>query len=370
MPESRFTVPLQWPLFSLTAVAMIIAILSVILMFEAFPKRPLPKVGFVVLGDIHEPGWNMSNYQGIQRACEEFGLPLLVRDKVPDHTGKCAEAIRELAAEGCSLIILASFSYAKEARQTIADLPKVAFSTISAEVQLRNLTSNFVRMYEGRYLSGIIAGQQTKSGVIGYVGAMPNDEVNRGLNAFTLGVLRANPRAKVIVAWTGSWQDAAKETENARRLVREKGCDVLAYHQDDAAVPDLAEAEGVDFIGYNTMLFGYSEHHLASILCRWDIYYANILRRFLREELNADRINWLGVDRGVVMLSNYSPRVDVETRAVVESARMEFLRNEVVFSGPLKDREGNIRCPSGEVIADDTLLQSMDWQIEGVEILD
>ena len=370
MPDSRFIRPLRWPLFSLTAVAMIIAILAVILMFEAFPKRPQPKVGFITLGDIKEPGWNMSNYQGIERACEEFKLPLLVRDKVPEHGGKCAEAIKDLANEGCQLIILASFGFAREARQTIADLPQIAFSTNSAEVQLRNLTSNFVRMYEGRYLTGIIAGQQTRSGVIGYVGAMPNDEVNRGLNAFTLGVMRSNPRARVIVAWTGAWQDPDKEKENARRLVREKGADVLAYHQDDSAVPDLAEAEGVDFIGFNTPLFGYSEHHLVSILCRWDIYYSDVVRRFLREEHNANRINWLGVDRGVVMLSNYSPRVDVETRAVVESARMEFLRDEVVFSGPLRDREGNVRCPAGEVIADDTLLKSMDWQLEGVEILD
>ncbi|MCR5813593.1 MAG: BMP family ABC transporter substrate-binding protein [Desulfovibrio sp.] len=370
MSDSRFIKPLRWPLFSLTAVAMIIAILSVILMFEAFPKRPQPKVGFIVLGDIKEPGWNMSNYQGIERACEEFNLPLLVRDKVPDHGGKCSEAIHELVNEGCSLIALASFGYAQDAKQTIADLPKVTFLTNSAEVHLRNLMSNFVRMYEGRYLTGIIAGQQTKSGVVGYVAAMPNEEVNRGLNAFTLGVLRANPQARVIVAWTGSWQDPAKETENARRLVREKGADVLAYHQDDAAVPDLAEAEGVDFIGYNVPLFGYSEHHLVSILCRWDIFYSDVLRRFLREELDADRISWLGVDRGVVMLSTYSPRVDVETRAVVEAARMEFLRNEVVFSGPLRDSEGNVRCPAGEVIADDTLLKKMDWQIEGVEILD
>ena len=71
----------------------------------------------------------------------------------------------------------------------------------------KNLSTYFGRIYQIRYLSGIVAGLQTETNEIGYVAAFPIPEVNRGINAFTLGVRSVNPDATVYVSWTNSWND-------------------------------------------------------------------------------------------------------------------------------------------------------------------
>ena len=47
--------------------------------------------------------------------------------------------------------------------------------------------------------------------------------------------------------------------------------------------------------------------------------------------------------------------------------KWEFF-NKVI--GPLVDNEGIIRCEAGEAISDDALLESIDWLISGVSVLE
>ena len=80
---------------------------------------------------------------------------------------------------------------------------------------------------------------------IGYVAAMDNSEVNRGINAFTLGVQSVNPEATVHVTYTGAWDNKEKEQQEAYTLVKECGVDVLSYHQNQSFIVDVAEEMGV-----------------------------------------------------------------------------------------------------------------------------
>ena len=60
-----------------------------------------------------------------------------------------------------------------------------------------NLVPFMGRMYQARYLAGLVAGCTTRTGAIGYVAATNIPEVVRGIDAFALGVRRAAPEAKV-----------------------------------------------------------------------------------------------------------------------------------------------------------------------------
>ena len=95
-----------------------------------------------------------------------------------------------------------------------------------------NVSTFFGRIYQMRYLSGIVAGMQTKTGKVGYVAAFDIPEVVRGINAFTLGVRKANPDANVIVRWTKSWEDDEICAKATRSLLQGDSIDVLAMHTD------------------------------------------------------------------------------------------------------------------------------------------
>lgn len=357
----------------LVAIAAFLIIVLPAMMFlnfnEEFAERK-EKIGFIILGDITIPGWNESQYKGIKAACEEFGVELLVRDKVKENSGQCTEAIKNLVNNGAGMIFLASYSYSIEAQNIIGEYPHVAFATNSAEVHAKNMTAYFARMYQARYLSGALAGMRTKSNVIGYVAAMSNTEVNRGINAFTLGVQRTNPQAKVVVMWTGAWQDEKIEAQHAERLIKEAGADVLTYHQDEDATAQVAEKFGADFIAYNAILDTKSEHYLTSVICRWNLYYSDMIQRYLKGEINSVKNHWLGIERGAVMLSEFSPAVTEEMITRLNSLKQELVNGNLIFAGEIYDNTGKIRCAAGEAISDDTLLEDINWLVKGVEVLE
>ena len=355
-----------------TMVVFLIIVLPVVLVFsfnKEFAERK-EKIGFIILGDIKIAGWNKSHYDGIKAACDNFGIELLVRDKVRENSGECPAAIKNLAENGASMIFLASYSYSREAQDLIKEYPQIAFATNSAEVHAKNLTAYFVRMYQARYLTGALAGMRTESNIIGYVAAIPNTEVNRGINAFTLGVLKTNPQAKVVVMWTGDWQNEKIEAEHAERLIKEAGADVLTYHQNEDAVAQVAEKFGVDFIAYNAILDSKSEHYLTSIVCQWDLYYSDMIQRYLKGEINSVKNHWVGIDRGAVMLSEFSPAVDKKIISQIDSLKQELINGKLIFSGEIYDNNGNIRCEKDEAISDDTLLEDINWLVRGVEELE
>ena len=359
--------------FNLLAAAVVFAIIVVptTLFFNLNRElsEPQEKIGFIILGDIKTAGWNESQYSGIKSACDSFGIELLVRDNVRENSGQCPAAIRELADNGAGMIFLASYSYSTEAQSLVRQYPQTAFATNSAEVHAKNMTAYFVRMYQARYLSGALAGMKTRSNIIGYVAAMPNTEVNRGINAFALGVQRTNPNAKVLVMWTGSWQDETTEAAHAEQLIR-AGADVLTYHQDEEATALTAEKFGVDYIAYNAVLPIKSEHYLTSVVCRWDLYYSDIIQRYLKGEINSVKNHWLGIDRGAVMLSKYSPAVSREMISRIDSLKQELTNGYLIFVGEIYDNAGNLRCAADEAISDDTLLENIGWLVKGVEILE
>lgn len=348
------------------AMILLTAIILLLIMAGWTADRKI-KVGFIMTGSPEDVGWNGMNYSGALSACEELDVQLLVREDVIEGTGDCARAIDDLAAKGADMIILSSYGYPTEAEATIAKHKDIAFYAISSDMMGDNLTSFFGRMYQARYLAGIIAGMQSETGSIGYVAAMPNNEVNRGINAFALGVRSAAPDAQVNVIWTDSWDDADAEIAATRKLI-EAGADVVTYHQNQHNVAVTADEMGVCSIGYNTAAEGLSDKYLTAAVWNWDSVYHEIIREFIQGRANTTHRHWYGIERGVVGLHEYSPLVSEEARLAVEAAINDFIDGRAVFSGEIYDNNGTLRCGSGETISDDTLFNALDWYVDGVVI--
>lgn len=325
------------------------------------------RIGIVLTGSAQESGWNGMHYEGAAQACDRMGMSLIVKENVEEYSGQCVRAVKELADEGAEMIFLTSYGYSEEVQELVKEYPNIVFYVNSSEYHVKNMTSYFARMYQARYLSGIIAGMRTESNVIGYVAAMPNNEVNRGINAFTLGVRSVNPEAEVVVIWTGEWDDQAKETAAVDKLIRDNLADVITYHQNQGNVIDEADKAGVDSIGYHKGFTGYSPHYLTSVTCSWDKVYGEIISEYLKGRGNSVRNFWIGIEADAVELTPYSELVTDEIRTEVDRAKAQILSGEAVFSGVIYDREGNLVCSESETISDEALLEHVDWYVEGVE---
>ena len=113
--------------------------------------------------------------------------------------------ITQLASQGNKVIFTTSFGYMDPTINVAKKYPDITFLHCSGFKTAPNVGNYFGRMYEARYVTGIVAGKETKSNVIGYVAAFPIPEVIRGINAFTLGAQSVNPDVQVKVLWTNTW---------------------------------------------------------------------------------------------------------------------------------------------------------------------
>ena len=228
------------------------------------------------------------------------------------------------------------------------------------------MATYFGRIYQPRYLSGLVAGLSMKDGFIGYVGAFPIPEVVRGINAFTLGVREVNPDATVRVVWTNTWYDPVIEREAAVALLDE-GAELIAQHQDTTEPQKAAEEAGKLSIGYDSDMAQFvGDTVLTSPMWNWGTYYISTVQAVLDGTWKTHQY-WGGLEDEVVMLADFSPKVPDDVKMLVESRKADLIAGTTdVFCGPINDQNGELKVAEGECMSDGDML-GMDWFVEGVE---
>jgi len=367
--------------------ATVVALVIVIQTFRLPGMEQHVTVGCVLVGSKTDGGWNESHYTGLHNACrkvveeaaraaeasgdERSAGPTIdgffVRENVPEEEASLTAAVDGLVREGCQVVFLTSFGYGRHIDTIAKKHPRVAFFGISGKGEAKNSTSYFARLYQVRYLTGIVAGFESRTGVLGYVAAMPNPQSIRGINAYALGMRAANPKAKLLVRFTGSWDNEAAERESVA-LLQAEGADVITYHADRPYAVHEAETRGLLSVGYDAVRGEYSPRFLTAALYDWDVLYKKVLDDYLSGRTNFSRRYWLGLMEGAVKLHPLSPAVGAKAASAMEWEKGRMMVDWDVFSGQIYDNEGRLRCGRGEQISDEELFLGMNWFVEGVEI--
>lgn len=326
------------------------------------------KVGVILNGKKTDNNWSQSHYEGMEKTAEELGLQVIYYENVPESE-VCLEQIRKLIEEECNIIICNSFNFGPYALQMAKEFPEVCFFHATGVENADNLTTYFGRMYQMRYLSGIVAGMQTEANRIGYVAAFPISEVNRGINAFTLGVRSVNPEAVVYVDWCNSWIDDTQAEDATRRLISNYNIDVLAMHTDSLRPLEIAEESGIWSIGYNMDNSSrYEDTFLTAPVWNWEKFYIPRIKEYQQGKFEG-RNYWEGAESGMVSLAPMSVHVKEGIAERVADKMQEISSGTFdVFYGPIYDRDGILQIPEGESMSDEAMLNEFDWYVEGVVI--
>ncbi len=321
------------------------------------------KVGFVYIGTINDEGYTQAHDQG-RLALNAMGIQTAYVEQVAENAD-CEKAIRDLIDQGCNVVYTNSFGYMDWTLKVAADHPEVYFGHCSGYKTAPNVSTYFGKIYQSRYLSGIAAGLKTKANKIGYVAAMPIPEVIRGINAFTLGVLSVNPAATVEVVWTNTWYDPAVEKQAALALLN-KGCDVMAQHQDTTATQIAAQEKGAFAIGYNSpTATAAPKAYLTAPLFKWATFYTADVQSIIDGTWKS-RAYWEGLDAGMVDLDALSANVAAGTAEKIAAARAAIIAGTLhPFAGPLSNQAGEVVVASGTTMTDDEVW-NMGWFVQGV----
>src|SRR6056297_1884460 len=275
------------------------------------------KVAFVYIGIPGDLGWTYEHDRGREYMVEQLGdaVETTYIENVPEGPD-AARIMRQYAQQGYDMIFATSFGYMDPMLEVAQEFPDVYFEHCSGYKTNENMSTNFGRRYQPRYLSGLVAGNATETNVIGYVAAFPIPEVIRGINGFTLGVKEVNPDATVKVVWTNTWYDPVKEREAAVALL-DSGADVIAQHQDTTEPQKAAEERGEVSIGYDSDMGQFvGDTVLTSPIWNFGPYYTRVVREAMNGEWETHQF-WGGIDTDIVKLAEMSPRVPQDIQDLV-----------------------------------------------------
>jgi basic membrane lipoprotein Med (substrate-binding protein (PBP1-ABC) superfamily) len=338
---------------------------------SALAKKKI-KVGFALLWTIDDRGWTTAHYNGIEYLKEQLGddVEVVYKEKV---LGPDAERVfREFAEQGCDIIFGTCFDHMEPLLRVARDYPDIKFEHCSGYKTAQNVRTYMSRIYQADYLCGYLAGLMGFKDV-GTVGTHPIPEPVRGVNAFTIGLLRGLKEKGVehgdvvnTVAWLNSWADPVKETTLAETLIARKH-DLIRQMADTPDSSLAACAAGVPAVGYGTDAASWgADCALTSAVLNWGPYYVKAVRDVL-DGTWAVGSYWKGFEADGVRLAPFSDDVpqDVRDRVLAAMQKLKDGKDDI-FAGPIFDQNGKEVLPAGKTFEDGQLL-SMQMLVKGVK---
>ena len=304
------------------------------------------KIGVILVGDESE-GYTLAHMNGIEEAKKALNLrdDQIIYKKKVEENNKCYEAAKELAEDGCSLIISNSYSHQDYMHQAAVEYKNITFVAATGDYAAISNTPNFknafTKVYESRYVSGIVAGLKVKELVegnklsdsnydadhkvkIGYVGAYPYAEVVSGYTAFYLGIKSVYENVSMKVQYTDSWFDISAEAKTAGALI-DDGCVIIGQHADSTGAPRecetrLGRGQVCYSVGYNVdMLTAAPNAALTSATNNWGVYYTYAFNQLVKGETIAT--DWAeGYSKNAVAITALGSSCASGTQAKVTEA--------------------------------------------------
>ncbi len=325
------------------------------------------KVGFVYVGPIGDGGWTY--YHDVARLEVEKHFGGAVETTFIENVPEGADAERvltQMALSGHDLIFTTSFGYMDPTINVAAKFPNVKFEHATGYKTAPNVSTYSGRFYEGRAITGFLAGHMTKTNKIGYIGSFPIPEVVRGINSSFLHAKKANPDVEMKIVWVYTWFDPAKEGDATQALL-DQGVDVILAHTDSTAPLSKLEASGGYGFGQAADMpqFGPSPR-ISSIFDDWGPYYIERTQAVIDGTWETVS-TWNGIESGMVGVGEITDVVPADVKAIAEQMIVDIRSGAYhPFTGPINKQDGSVWLADGEV-ADDGILCCMAFYIEGIE---
>ncbi len=324
-------------------------------------------IGALYGGPITDAGYNQAMHESVMAIQAKIQcVKIIEAENVPDEAG-ATSTMENMIQQGAKLIIATAFNHQYPALALSKKYPDVKFEHAGGWEMGPNFANFYGKPPEAWYLMGVAAGKMTTSNKFGFVAAFPMGWTATFINAFELGAKSVNPKAQTIVAYTFAWGDRAKEADATNSLINQ-GVDVITMHVDSpATVISTAESRGIYSIGFQSL----AAQQFAPE------YWISGTGFTL-----GDKLTWLAstvldgtwkpiflrcsMAEGCMAMAPFGPKVPQEVKDAVNQVQADLGSGKIVlFQGPIKDQNGNVKVAEGAVLGDDAM-GSVDWFVEGV----
>ena len=269
------------------------------------------------------------------------------------------EVLNEVIAKGASIIFEIAPQVMKHSLKVAVEHPEVKILNCSLNAPLKHIRTYYARMYEAKFISGMVAGAMAENDKIAYVADYPIYGMIANINAFALGANCVNPRAKVYLVWS------TKKDYDLDKFLSEN--DIHYVSNQDMITPQNASRE----FG----LYRYENGEATNLvmpLWNWGIFYEKMIQSILAgayqsegEAENKALNYWWGMSAGVIDLI-CSKHVPVGVQRLVDHIKYDVTINDIYpFYGEIYSQDGALRNKDNEVMSPEDIMK-MDWLVENV----
>lgn len=308
-----------------------------------------------------DSNWVKAHDAGSRFLEDSLGDQVIIQRYAGVGTGEDAELAMEIAIKnGAEVIFTTTAPMITACRRVAARHPETKILNCSVCMPYADVRTYYSRIYEGKFISGAIAGAISKNDNIGYIASYPIFGVIAGINAFALGAQLTKPNARIHLKW------ACADSNPMNELVAQN-IDVISTLD----IPQKGWSEGQWGI-IQTQDDG-SNELVASPYWDWGSFYLQIAQSILGGEWETpsgkreDRaVNyWWGIASGVVGL-DFTDKLPEGTKALANILKAGIKNGTVdPFLRKVVSQEGVVHNDGTKTLSTAEILQ-MDWLCDNV----
>lgn len=267
--------------------------------------------------------------------------------------------INDVIKQGAGIIFGVAPQMMQPSLKIATEHPEVKILNCSLNTPHQYIRTYYGRMYEAKFLSGIIAGTMADNDKIAYIADYPIYGMIANINAFALGVACTNPRAKVYLAWSTS-----KDYDREKFL---KENDIHYVSDQDMITPEDASRQ----FG----LYKYEDGkalNLVMPLWNWGVFYEKMIQSILAGSYQNEGASdnralnyWWGMSAGVIDLI-CSGNVPYAVQRLVNHLKYDICKGDIVpFYGEIYAQDGTLKNGENEELNPREIMK-MDYLVENV----
>ncbi len=341
--------------------------------------------GLLLVGPYNDHGWSQAHFEAGEYVEKNVpGAKMIFIDKVnpADRPGiTIPQLVDDMVEKGAKLIIANSDDMKDGAREAAMMHPDIHFIHISGDDVLtkkapKNLSNLMGRMEYGKMMAGFAAAMTTKTGKIGYLGPLVNEETKRLAAACYLGakyawenVLKKNPDdLKFQVTWIGFWFNIPGVTADPTQVAQNffnTGFDVVVSGIDTTEAVIVAgqkrqEKKEVWAIPYDYVgaCKGASDVCLGVPYFNWGPDYVDLIKDLKAGKWESKWI-WAGPDWKNINNHDSSaigfaagPALAPSVKKALDAFIADLGSGLNLFKGPLSYQDGSVFLKDGETATD------------------
>lgn len=304
--------------------------------------------------------WTKGHDEGRKYLQKALDKNVTVSSYYGADTQQEAEALLEQAVkDGAQVVFTTTPQLSRSTLKVALKYPKVRFLNCSVDQPYSSIRTYYGRIYEGKFITGAIAGAMAGNDRIGYIGSSPIFGVPASINAFALGALLTNPRATIELRWS------CMEGNHVQELI-DSGIRVISNRE----VP-TTEQKYLDLCSYGTYYVkdDGTMTSLGSPYWDWGKLYEHIVKSILDgtwDNAKGKAVNyWWGMDSGVIdvkLPKGLPPGV----QALAETLRQGLRQGTVdPFRRTITAQDGTLKNDGSRGFTAEELLH-MDWLCDSV----